>query len=363
MRIGWRHLLFAVLGLLAAAVLVAWSGVFNVAASSGHWRITEWALHAVMQNSVRTYAHLAPDPPADLDDPRNVLQAAGHYESGCAWCHGSPLRPPPAASRHMTPPPPAIINSARQWEPRELFRIVRHGIKYTAMPAWIAPGRDDEVWAMVAFLRALPEMTPANYGDLAFGTETAAATDDRLLSACARCHGRDGRGRNSAFPILGGQREAYLIETLRAFATHRRRSGVMELAVDGVGEDELARLARHYAQQKGLGETPTEASSPGARIAALGLPEAGVPACESCHGAVAGRNPTYPRLAGQEARYIAAQLRLMKQGERGGTPYAHIMHAIAKRLPDDAIEALAAYYASAAAPSAAGPVGIDGSGR
>lgn len=363
MRIGWRQLLFAALGLVAAAVLVGWSGVLNVAASSGHWRITEWALRAIMQNSVRTYAHLAPDPPADLDDPRNVLQAAGHYESGCAWCHGSPLRQPTEPGRHMTPPPPAIINSAREWTPRELFRIVKHGIKYTAMPAWIAPGRDDEVWAMVAFLRALPEMDTATYADLAFGAETAPATDDRLLSACARCHGRDGRGRNSAFPILGGQSEVYLVETLRAFSTHRRRSGAMELAVDGVSDAEFARLARHYAQQKGLGETPAEDSSRGARMATRGLPEAGVPACDSCHRAVAGRNPIYPRLAGQEARYIAAQLRLMKQGERGGTPYAHIMHAIAKRLPEDAIEAVAAYYASAATPSAAGPVGVDGSGR
>ncbi len=263
----------------------------------------------------------------------------------------------------MTPPPPAIINSARQWEPRELFRIVRHGIKYTAMPAWIAPGRDDEVWAMVAFLRALPDMNAATYADLAFGAETAAATDDRLLSACARCHGRDGRGRNSAFPILGGQSEAYLGETLRAFATHRRRSGIMELAVDGVGDDGTRAAGAALCAAERARRDAGGSLIPRRADRRAGLPEAGVPACDSCHGAVAGRNPTYPRLAGQEARYIAAQLRLMKQGERGGTPYAHIMHAIAKRLPEDAIEAVAAYYASAATPSAAGPVGVDGSGR
>jgi cytochrome c553 len=347
MRIGWRHLLLGLLGLGAAAVLVGWSGIVNIAASSGHWRITEWALHTVMQNSVRTYAWFAPDPPADLDDPRNVLQAAGHFETGCAWCHGSPVRSSPVPGRHMAPPPPGLTDAARIWTPRELFRIVKHGVKYTAMPAWIAPDRDDEVWAMVAFLRALPQMSEADYAGLAFGSEATPGTDDRLLSACARCHGRDGRGRGGAFPVIAGQSEAYLVESLRAFAAQRRRSGIMELAVDSVRDEELVRLARHYAGRPGLEETPSPDTSRGAQIALRGLPEADVPACNSCHGAVPNRNPTYPRLAGQEARYIAAQLRLMKRSERGGTPYAHIMHRIARRLPDEAIEALADYYAAA----------------
>jgi cytochrome c553 len=363
MRIGWRHLLFGAIGLLLAAVLFAWSGIFNVAASSGHWRITEWVLHAVMQNSVRTYSHFEPQPPAGLDDPRNVLQAAGHFETGCAWCHGSPLRPPPEPGRHMAPPPPAIINSAWQWKPRELFRVVKHGVKYTAMPGWIAPDRDDEVWAMVAFLRALPAMSEGEYAGLAFGGEAGPATDDPVLSGCARCHGLDGRGRYGAFPILAGQGEAYLTESLRAFGAHRRRSAVMELAVDGLDDAELVRLARHYAQQRGLEVAPPSGSSRGAEIAARGLPEADLPACNSCHGPVAGRNPTFPRLTGQEARYISAQLRLMKHGERGGTPYAHIMHRIARRLPEDAIEAVAAYYAASGAPSAAGPGGVESGSR
>ena len=40
--------------------------------------------------------------------------------------------------------------------PNELFWIVKHGIKYTGMPAWVALDRDDEVWAVVAFLNGTP---------------------------------------------------------------------------------------------------------------------------------------------------------------------------------------------------------------
>ena len=69
----------------------------------------------------------------------------------------------------MTPPPPFLPEKVPQWQPHELFWIVRHGVKFTGMPAWPALGRTDEVWAMVAFLRRLPEMEPEAYRALATG--------------------------------------------------------------------------------------------------------------------------------------------------------------------------------------------------
>src|SRR3546814_18283618 len=53
-------------------------------------------------------------------------------------------------------------------------------------------------------------------------------------------------------------------------------------------------------------------------IARRGDPARGVPACVACHGLEQGpRFPHYPRLAGQQAWYLALQLRLLKAGERG----------------------------------------------
>jgi mono/diheme cytochrome c family protein len=36
----------------------------------------------------------------------------------------------------------------------------------TGMPAWGATHSDDKIWAIVAFLRRLPQLTPAEYGAL-----------------------------------------------------------------------------------------------------------------------------------------------------------------------------------------------------
>lgn len=346
MRLALRRLLIFVAGVVLLGVLIAWSGIVNVGASSGHWRITAWALHWVMQNSVRTYALFEPQPPAELDSVANVRRAAGHYEIACAFCHGSPLAASRVLAAHMTPAPPRLKGAAAKWSERELARIVRHGVKYTGMPSWIAPQRDDEVWSMVAFLRALPDMSGDEYRRLAFGPVVA---EDPALERCARCHGTDGGSSGGAFPLIAGQSETYLSATLDAYAKGTRPSGFMRFAVDGVPAPELKRLADYYAGRPGLSDQSTPDDTQGARIAFQGLPEKDVPACESCHGASARRNPSYPRLAGQDAAYLARQLDRMQQSKPLDAQ-TRVMHRIAERLPPDAIAAVASFYAGQAPP-------------
>ena len=45
----------------------------------------------------------------------------------------------------ILPPPPDLATDMRPWRDRELFWIIKNGIKYTGMPGWSAQERDDEV--------------------------------------------------------------------------------------------------------------------------------------------------------------------------------------------------------------------------
>jgi cytochrome c553 len=351
MRLTWtRLLILAVLGLLGG-LLFAWSGLFNVGASTGHWAITDWFLHYAMRQSVETHADGIPVPP--LDDPALIHRGAGHYASGCAPCHGAPGQPRSPVAQAMTPPPPYLPEKVPEWQPNELFWIVRHGVKFTGMPAWAALQRSDEVWAMTAFLLQLSDMEPDAYRELALGEVAEPQACDAglvgladplepVLAECARCHGRDGKGRGvGAFPILSGQSETYLFNSLQAYARGHRHSGIMQPAAAPLDEAQMRGLARHYAQ---AGELASDAGDgPGAEIAQRGLPADGIPACVSCHEPPAGRYPAYPALRGQSADYIAQQLRLFRAGIRGGTAYAHIMETIARRLRDEQIDAVARY--------------------
>ena len=345
------------------ALLAVTAGLVPIKASSGHWPITAWFLKFAMQRSVATHTIGISVP--DLDEPRLVLKGAGHYELGCRSCHGSPAARTPRIARAMTPPPPDLMMTVPQYDAAELFYIIKHGVKFTGMPAWPAQQRDDEVWAVVAFVRKLPALDSAAYEQLVAAAPAAgdAGTPiDALLphrpapmaiASCAGCHGIDGRGRGlGAFPRLAGQQPAYLEASLRAYARSERHSGIMEPIAAGLDAAQISEVARYYADVgDGRGPAGTRDAAPqmaaGEAIATRGLPDQLVPPCAECHGpAGPPRNPAYPRLAGQHADYIRLQLRLFQERRRGGTAYQGIMRRVASGLTDEQMRAVAAYYAS-----------------
>lgn len=366
------------LGLLAALVAGAgmvflFVGFFNVAASTGHWKVTDWLLHTVMRQSVKFHSSGIEPPP--LDDRGLVQAGAGHFEAGCAPCHGSPAEGRNPVVREMTPHPPDLARTVPSWKANNLFWIVKHGVKFTGMPAWPARHRelnhghvrDPEIWAMVAFLQELPDMTAEEYERLALGPvagqrdmEASARLRSLtepivpLVENCARCHGYDGRSRGSSvIPRLDLQNREYIVAALEAYDSGARPSGMMELQAHGLSSIEKLALATYFAEQP-VGE-PDPGSSfidsdlveRGRRIATEGVPERKIPACVSCHGAEGEkRKPVFPFLEGQRREYLAWQLGLWEAEKRGGTPYAHLMEAAARNLSQDDIEALAAYYAS-----------------
>lgn len=347
-------------GFLGAA-----SGIIPIKASSGHWAITRWFLQFSKQRSLATHTFGMESP--SLDDPSLVLKGAGTYETNCRPCHGSPSVPYPRVAQHMTPPPPHLRLTISNWEAEELFYIVKHGIKFTGMPAWPARQRDDEVWAMVAFLQKFPTLKDDEYrrlvhGDLAAG-ETAMSFEEfgkpeyplgAVITNCARCHGVDGLGRGSgAFPTLAGQQAAYLDLSLQAYAKGERHSGIMGPIAAALSFEQMKDLARHYSgmPNRSPSHTVPEAASEierGRVIAQQGIPTQRVPACIACHGpGDITRNPIYPTLTGQYADYLVLQLELFKNENRGGTAYAHLMRIVATRLTPEQIRSVALYYALA----------------
>ncbi len=78
--------------------------------------------------------------------------------------------------------------------------------------------------------------------------------------------------------------------------------------------------------------------------------------CGICHG-TAGNSvqPKFPRLAGQNANYLAAQLKAFRAQSRGDPDAIAYMWGMASQLDDATIDALASYYAAQRAePSATG---------
>nr|WP_255699813.1 c-type cytochrome [Jiella avicenniae] len=395
-----------------APFALAASGLVSIGASSGHFAPVGWFLHWTMQQTVSRRSWLVEEPDdVDLSDAALIQRGSGHFATGCAPCHAAPGVRQSEVVEHMTPMPPQLHVGGRiaEWTDRELFWIVQHGIKYSGMPAWPTQERPDEVWSMVAFLRALPDMTPERYRDLALGIDAGGAPDEIDMEAggealggldgipreavadCARCHGTDGMGRGpkGAFPIIAGQPQAYLAATLKAYQMGTRQSGYMQSAAGRYDDAVLERLAAHYAGQParapedaavsdaaeadsapeparpsdtrpltevfdidpaaatGVPVDRDETLALGRRIAETGLPERKIAACDSCHGPGGiARNPHFPRLDGQPAWYLETHLELWKEDHRGGTRFAHLMAPIAINMTPEQIEAVSLWYES-----------------
>lgn len=360
-RHPWLTLAAAAAAVAIGGLLVSASGVVPIKASAGHWAITEWFLQFSKKRSIATHS-IGVAPPEDLDDRSRVSRGAGHYDLGCRPCHGGAGGDVPRIAEFMLPPPPDLTAVVPQRSDAELFHVVKHGIKLTGMPAWSAQTRDDEVWAMVAFLRRLPELTADEYRRLTRGERDqpfellSAATvgGEVVAETCARCHGADGRGRGvGAFPRLAGQSREYLRRALRAYADGRRHSGVMGPIAAALDADVQAAVADYYAAlpppAPPADTTADRPLLPGEVLATEGEPASLIPACLECHGrGGVPKNPAFPTLAGQHASYLASQLRLLQSRARGGSEYVHLMHSFVDRLTPEQIRDVSAYFASAA---------------
>lgn len=352
--------LFGLAAILLTAFLFAWSGLYNVAASRGHLAVTNEILTFGMQSSVRTHALGTKVPPLNSQDLSTL--GAAHFQSGCAFCHGAPGVPISPIAQSMLPSPPNLSTSMRAWHDRELFWIVKNGLKYTGMPAWVAQQRDDEVWALVAFLRRLPSLDAAAYRELALGglsvpTQSGSeiATSEgssEAVSACARCHGASQRGPTSRLvPVLHGQPAEFLTAALEDYAHARRPSGIMQPLASDLSSESRKQVARYYAGlAPPVAPDPTadpEAVERGRRIATSGDAAARIPACMDCHNASSLK--VYPRLAGQNAIYMTNRLRLWKGGLSARSSTDAIMAPIARSLSEQQIEDVSTYFSSASA--------------
>ena len=82
-----RVVLGTLVGLALFGFLLAWSGLYSIAASRGHWAVVEWFLTFGMRNSVETHALGIVPPPLDSTDLSTL--GGAHFHSGCAYCHGA----------------------------------------------------------------------------------------------------------------------------------------------------------------------------------------------------------------------------------------------------------------------------------
>lgn len=176
------------LALVLGALAFAYSGIYDVSASSAHSAPVRWLLHTTYHASMARRAEAVTVP--DLSAERLRLAGAGDYDAMCAICHGAPGREPGALGQGLNPAPPDLAESARHLTDAELFWVTKHGIRMTGMPAWGTTHDDEALWPVVAFIRELPRLDPDAYRDMV--DRATGLSHHAPGSATGRRHGAGG---------------------------------------------------------------------------------------------------------------------------------------------------------------------------
>ena len=169
---------------------------------------------------------------------------------------------------------------------------------------------------------------------------------------CVACHGADGNSVAAANPKIASQIPEYLHKQLVDFKGQggkkpARPSDIMTPMVANLSEADMKGLAALYSGQalRPAAASDKDLAALGQKIWRGGIPATGVPACAGCHGpAGAGIPAQYPRVAGQFAEYVSAQLRLFRDGARANDPNG-MMRGVAARMTEREIRAVAEYAA------------------
>jgi cytochrome c553 len=169
---------------------------------------------------------------------------------------------------------------------------------------------------------------------------------------CVACHAADGNSPLPANPKLAGQFYEYLHKQLVNFKAQgakkpERDNAVMAGMVAPLSDADLKNVAAYYASQKlkPAAAKDKELAALGQKIYRGGNVANGVAACAGCHGpAGAGMPAQYPRIAGQFAEYIEAQLKAFRSGARSNDPNG-MMRGVVARMSDREIQAVADYVA------------------
>lgn len=190
----------------------------------------------------------------------------------------------------------------------------------------------------------------------------ADSIEARML-ACSSCHGLHGEGTSDPFfPRLAGKPAGYLYNQLVAFRSGLRHYSPMNYLLEFQTDAYLRAMAEYFASQR----PPFPKHDPAAADAAVlehgkdlvthGDAKRNIPACVGCHNpALTGMEPAIPGLLGLKSAYISAQLGAWRYGTRTAAA-PDCMQAVAGRLTEDDVRAVAAWLSSLPAPLNATPV-------
>jgi len=81
------------------------------------------------------------------------------YQSNCAGCHGDIAHQESPLAESFYPRAPQFQKEKPDMPENQNFYLIKHGIRYSGMPAWERSMTDEQTWEVVAFLSHMDKLS------------------------------------------------------------------------------------------------------------------------------------------------------------------------------------------------------------
>jgi mono/diheme cytochrome c family protein len=150
---------FALALIVSAGVAAIYTGAMPGNADSKPSWIERWmaktSLHATMNRETKGLTN--PLQPSDDD-----LKAGIHlYAQNCAVCHGASDGKPSKLAQGFNVKAPQLAEDGVEDDPDAVtFWKIKHGIRFTAMPAFGTTLTDEQIWQIASFVKRMDKLSP-----------------------------------------------------------------------------------------------------------------------------------------------------------------------------------------------------------
>jgi len=266
-------------------------------------------------------------------DAELVKAGAKLHASRCAGCHGPDARTTQGTTPRLAGQSAGYIEGRLKAYQDPSIKLPNKTMRTVAKN--LSSG---DIKALAQFYAA-HQPQPVSKAPPAEAAAPAPSSEGGDLSAMtAECDGCHRPRRARRIPMIAGQPEQYLRNAMHEQRDGARDSPIMGGVLKGYSDQQIAALARHYAEQKWVSAPAQKMDEEAIKMGAT-LQQR----CAGCHGE-RGLKPEgmTPRLAGQAAGFLEAELNRYRDASVK-RPNA-MMRTLAQTLKPAEVKALAAYY-------------------
>ncbi len=110
-------------------------------------RVRDWSISRAARRAL---------PAAPEQDADSISKGSAIYGMACATCHGQDGRNPTPIGKSMYPRVPDLSSpDIQRMSDRELFWVVKNGVRLSGMPGFANIDDDGQIWCVVYYVHSL----------------------------------------------------------------------------------------------------------------------------------------------------------------------------------------------------------------